>query len=531
MDEHDHNEKPSTATNQDRGPEAPAAAGLPSPPAGDQASRSLADALRVSFRVLTLIMVLVAGAFVISGFARIRPYQRGVERIFGRIIGEADEGLAYNWPFPVGSIETVSTGSREITIDDFWFNEKPEEQTVSLDRRRAPRGGLRPGWDGALLTGDRNLIHMKLTCFYEVEDATKYLTVVRDDEEMIRSVVCSAAIRAAARETADGLIRSGRIAEFTQEVQRLAQEGLEKLDSGMVITRIQSGQATWPLRARAAYNGYAQAVADKRKAVQDALGQAQDLLRNAAGRASDRLVGTLAQVRAGLVQSALERERLLRERDEARAAAEQADQPQEKLALAARATALQARCDELGETLIGQYMLARERQMVHEAAAGAAEAAARGAGDAAARRLLAERARHEAAAVEQHARSERTLAEIDAVLVKGATTGEASRIVSRGSAYREAVKERVRGWANEFEKLLPECRTPEATAFFFERKWADLLDALLESQLVEKHVLPARSGQKLILRISADPGIRKRIRLEEARAPDQDAAGRTGQQP
>jgi len=200
----------------------------------DQAAASLAGALHASFRLLTVIMVLVGVAFLLTGFKSIQPNQKGVKKLFGRIIGTSGEGLAYVWPFPVGEIEVVKTQALNLKIDDFWMFEKPEDVGKPLNARQTDSEGLRPGMDGAALTGDQNLLHFRLTCNYFIDNPVHYVSNAGDAEELLRAVICQATIHAAAHRTGDGLIREPAEA-FQEEIQRLAQEKLDAITCGITI--------------------------------------------------------------------------------------------------------------------------------------------------------------------------------------------------------------------------------------------------------------------------------------------------------
>ena len=214
----------------------------------DPAGQSLADALRLSFRLLTIIMILVVIAFMLTGVKPIQPYQMGIKTLFGSIVSVAEEGLAYTWPFPVGDILLVDTKERVLTMDDFWMHETPTDKTKDLLDRNPGGEGLRPGWDGALVTGDRNLLHMKLTCTYRVEDPVAFRSNVENVEQLVRTMLCNAVIHAGSRRTADGLQRTER-SEFARDVTAAAQEMLDDLNSGLKINKVLLTNTTWPLRS------------------------------------------------------------------------------------------------------------------------------------------------------------------------------------------------------------------------------------------------------------------------------------------
>ena len=263
----------------------------------DPASRSLADALRVSFRLLSVIMVIVLVFYLLTGVKTIQNTQVGVKKVFGSFVGLAEPGLAYTWPFPIGSIEIVNTSEQKLDIDDFWMFETAAEKTQDLLSRSYFGGGLIPGRDGALLTGDRNLLHVGLTCRYVVRRVMDYATNVGNSAggtdataELIRSAVCKAAIRAAATHTADGLQRTERNA-FSSEVRRLAQQELDSLNSGIDIVSVLIYKSTWPIGALQAYLEAQNAISKAEKAKDAARAEAVQLLSKAAGANYRKLVG------------------------------------------------------------------------------------------------------------------------------------------------------------------------------------------------------------------------------------------------
>jgi len=266
----------------------------------DPAAESLANALRVSFRVLTVIMVFVVMAFLLTGFKSIEAQEIGVKRVFGKIVGTAEQGLAYTYPFPIGQIEIVNTSERSLMIDDFWMHETAADVGRELYERRAKSKGLRPGWDGALITGDRNLLHVRLTCQYAIqgaEGAVAYLQNVEDLDETVRSEVCKAAIRAGSGRTADGIKRFEKSA-FTRDILERAQRGLNALTKlegrefeAIRIRKISIEKDGWPLQAQRAYLDAQNAVSERDEVRNQALADARRILNEAAGANYEALVG------------------------------------------------------------------------------------------------------------------------------------------------------------------------------------------------------------------------------------------------
>lgn len=254
------------------------------PPHGtqtDPAMQSLADALRVSFRVLSALMALFVVLFLATGVGSISPQQRGLVKVFGRITRVAKEGFVYNWPFPIGEIEKVNIQERQVRIEDFWLFETGRDKLKDLASRSRTNTGLRPGWDGYLLTGDRNLVHIKFLCRYQVQDPIAVRTRVADLEPVLRDALCRAAVQAGALRTADAI--QVNPTGFLQDVKTIAQVQLDALlgakpgEPAVRINSVLSENKTWPLAAYTAYERAQKARTERETRINKALGEARNL--------------------------------------------------------------------------------------------------------------------------------------------------------------------------------------------------------------------------------------------------------------
>ncbi|MBS3733347.1 MAG: hypothetical protein KGY99_00275 [Phycisphaerae bacterium] len=447
----------------------PAEVRPPEPAEQDPAAQSLADALRVSFRLLTVVMAGVVVAFLLSGISCVDPTEVAVVRVFDSIEREVDEGLAYNWPRPVGSMESVSTSNRTLTVDTFWMHEEPRDKDRPLDERRPPRGGLRPGWDGYLLTGDRYILHVKLKVEYVVSDATDYQTAAVEPEDLLRSQVCNATVHEAGRRTATELQQGAgeSLAGFVSDIERETNERLTRLNAGMRIVRINlgSGNITWPLRALPAFKAVQSASSEKQRQIDSAEQDASSTLRSAAGENYRKLVGNLEYVIRG----------------------KGGDADGEAL-----------------PGLIDQYRAKREQAEALTAKADAARRAGDQGADAMARR-----------AAQLDAESDELLREIYAVLTAPTTGGEASSIIARARAEREEKLHEVRARAERFAKLLPKYRDPAVSWQVVQREWFQTRDRVMGYPLFE--TIRLTPGQKVIWRIGQDPTIAGQLELEQLR--------------
>ncbi len=419
----------------------------------DQAAQSMAHALRGSFRLLSAIMVFVLAAFVFSGVESIDPTERGLKKVFGRIVGTVEPGLAFTWPFPIGEIQTISTKEETARIDDFWFFISASEAMKDLlNRTPSTMEGLRAGLDGALLTGDRSLLHFMISCTYRVENVEKFTMHAADPAEMVRSVVCQEAIHAGGFRTALSLQTGGSTRmRFAEEVSKGAQQRLKALDSGIEILRVKILEVTWPLKALPTYKQATMAASNAKQLEDRAKGEAEKVLKAVAGMNYGRLVG----------QSWL--------RYDTTSDGENSLEPDAPIA---------------EENLIGQYELARDE---------------------------ADRARHagDAELAQRYIdRAERILSEIDEVLVSNKTGGEVSSIIAAAGTRSRQIRDMEKARERRFRILLEKYR--ETPKLLLSRQWDQTVREIMPR--TEKYFLSAEND---VLLIGRDPRFDKQAEKDK----------------
>jgi cell division septum initiation protein DivIVA len=334
------------------------------------------------------------------------------------------------------------------------MRETPADKTKPLLSRAVRPGGLFPEWEGALMTGDRNLLHVALSCIYRISDPQAYKGGIADSPgsrtqltQAIRSAVCYAAIQAAATRTVDGIKTDKE--SFLADVKTRAQQHLSAMLGdenaivpGVTITKMLMGNKTEPLRALKTYAAADRARMASEKLQSTAKAEAKSILNAAAGPGYRALVGDPLLI--GVQEPPREQAR-----DEAHSHTEDYD-------------------------LIGQYDDARQ--------AGNAD------------------------------KAEELLKHIGEVLASNLVSGQASRILSQARADKTDIIESAKSRYRRFAELLPEFeKNPE---FLMERHWAAAREEILESPLVEKIYLETSLTSKTTIRINRPPEHTRAIKRE-----------------
>src|SRR5476651_2194319 len=140
----------------------------------DAGSQALAEALRSSFAIVKIVMLLMVVAFFSSGFFQVGPQEKAVILRFGKPVGEGQKallnaGLHWSLPYPIDEVVKIPITEQQIISSTVgWYMTTPEAE---LSGEEMPAGAtLNPAIDGYVLTADRNIIHTRATLRYHIDD-------------------------------------------------------------------------------------------------------------------------------------------------------------------------------------------------------------------------------------------------------------------------------------------------------------------------------------------------------------------------
>ncbi|NOG54040.1 MAG: hypothetical protein HND57_06885 [Planctomycetes bacterium] len=321
----------------------------------DPANQSLADALKLSFRLLQLAMVVLIVFYIMTGWNTVEEQDNGLRLTFGRIQNTTplDRGLHLSWPYPVGEFIKVRIAPRTVELkeahtDDqgqpvireaFWLGLSREESSKPFEQvNRRLTQGLVPGEDGSVITSDSNLAHTRWQVTYIINDPMRLQATVLDSEggidPLVRRCVERGVVRACAGTGLDDVIQSRDL--LNARVKAFAQELLDKLDCGIVIQSANCTEARPPRQILESYEGVSQAWADAHKAIETATDEATRIMNRVAGRYHTQLAGLIRVYEAvydGVQPDESDLDRLATAYDEDRAAlAARLDTPERVLA-------------------------------------------------------------------------------------------------------------------------------------------------------------------------------------------------------
>lgn len=266
----------------------------PDAPGLDAAHQSLSDALRVSFRVLKVVMVGLMIAYVFSGIIIVQEGEMKVRYRFGEEIGTYGPGWHFGLPFPIEDSVVVPATTQTLRLDDsFWYDNPDDKKPEELANQQ-----LDPLKDSFLITGDTNVIHVQFGVNYridpdEVENYLRNVGTLDRANELVQTAAERAMIHYVASASVEDIVTRG---SFKPEViEAYTDKLLRDLKAGIEVQSIliKGNNQSMPNQVRDAYTNVTNAQADKARAIQEARRQSNQILGETAGGAHSDLLAMI----------------------------------------------------------------------------------------------------------------------------------------------------------------------------------------------------------------------------------------------
>jgi membrane protease subunit HflK len=303
----------------------------PGKPAGDEfdaAGKSLSEALRISFIILKIIMIVLVVVFLASGFRTVEPDEQALVLRFGKICGVGENrilgpGLKWVFPYPIDKIVKIPVAKKQnLPINSFWYYQQPDELLPPgpTTRIQVP-ATLNPVIDGycitrseeqsqtiAGLTGsDYHIVHCKWQLTYKIDDPERFFkntytddakpgqsyadVIAKSIKPLLERLFEDAVVTAMVNYTIDEAISSQD--RIPKHVKKLLQEKLDRIESGIAVVSVQLTDITWPRQVDNAFLASIKASQESQKTISEAKGYAENTLNETAGPIAAQLFETL----------------------------------------------------------------------------------------------------------------------------------------------------------------------------------------------------------------------------------------------
>ena len=207
---------------------------------------------------LGLVLVVILGLWMFTGFYQVEQGEEGVVLRFGKHVDTTSAGLRWHIPAPIESVEIVNI-----------------KEVRSVDHQ------------ALMLTGDENIVVIKLEVQYLVKDSGRFLFNVNQPERALKEASEAAMREVVGRSLMDTVLTSGRAA-IVEDVRMLTQQMMDDYRTGLDVLTVNLEDAQAPEEVQDAFADAIKAREDKDRFVKQAEAYANTVLPKAKGR-SERL--------------------------------------------------------------------------------------------------------------------------------------------------------------------------------------------------------------------------------------------------
>lgn len=285
----------------------------------DSGSKALAEALRLSFIILKLIMIVLVILFFASGIFTVEKNEKALVLRFGKVLSDEtgkkllEPGLHWAFPYPIDEIVKIPvSGTQKLGIDSFWYFDpsggkgrvpdtlNPIQDSYCLTRNDSVEG---------MQSNDYNLVHCKWQLNYTIEDdpfaffkninvrqvkpGEVYSDVIAESVNPLLQCVCeNTIISTLVKYSIDEATTTAK-SKIASDVKKIVQKKLDSLGTGISVKDMQILVITWPRQVNEAFQASIKASQTRKKIETDAWGYYEKTLNEAAGQYAEEIYAGL----------------------------------------------------------------------------------------------------------------------------------------------------------------------------------------------------------------------------------------------
>ncbi|MBC2770277.1 FtsH protease activity modulator HflK [Pusillimonas minor] len=232
-------------------------------------------------------LVVLVGLWLASGFVVVQEGQVAVVTKFGKYVKTLNPGLQWHLPYPIEDHQTVNIS---------------QLRTFEVGFRGSARNKVLA--ESLMLTTDENIVDVQYVVQYRLmpNGAPDYLFKTSDPDESVRQAAETAMRDVVGRQPMDSVLYSART-QIAADVQRLAQEILDRYQTGIQVSTVAIQNVQPPEQVQAAFDDAVKAGQDRERQINEGNAYASRVLPEAQGQAA-RLVQEAEGYRVSVVSRA-----------------------------------------------------------------------------------------------------------------------------------------------------------------------------------------------------------------------------------
>ncbi|CAG9181130.1 Modulator of FtsH protease HflK [Cupriavidus laharis] len=221
---------------------------------------------------LGVVIAAVVGIWLASGFFMVQEGQTAVILQFGKFKYSTGPGINWRLPWPIQSAEVVNLSA---------------VRSVEVGRSTSIKDSNLK--DSSMLTQDENIIDVRFTVQYDIQDASEFLffnkTDRGGDEELVTQAAETSVREIVGRNKMDAVLYENR-EQIAQGLAKSIQSILSAYKTGIRIISVNVQSVQPPEQVQAAFDDVNKASQDRERAISEGQAYANDVIPRAKGTAA-----------------------------------------------------------------------------------------------------------------------------------------------------------------------------------------------------------------------------------------------------
>jgi membrane protease subunit HflK len=225
-------------------------------------------------------MLSILIVYFLTGTYTVKQNEIAIVKRFGKIISSnVKPGISYSLPWPIDKVKKIKIKKMQsMFLDDFI--ERPDKNS------RAAQFIKNTGLKSYVITGDNNVVNIKLILKYLITNPVNYENKFRNAKDLINTISNNIIIKYISSEGINNILINKR-SEMRLLLKQKIQKELNKLNIGIQITFLELKEVNPPSLILHYFNDVINANIDRDKSIRAAEGYKTNILTKARIKAKE----------------------------------------------------------------------------------------------------------------------------------------------------------------------------------------------------------------------------------------------------
>ncbi|MCI0744849.1 MAG: protease modulator HflK [Verrucomicrobia subdivision 3 bacterium] len=258
----------------------------------DVGSQALSEALKSSFAIVKIVLIIMVLVFLGSGFFIVGTQEKAIILRLGKPVGKDEKALLgpgahWAFPYPIDEVVRIPVGQvQTIRTAVGWYQTSAAMEAAGTPP--LPQESLNPAVDGYALTGDGNIMHVRGTLRYRIaEPGLQFAFNFANASNTVLNAFNNALIYASASYRVDDALTRD-VSGFRERVRTRLEATIARDKLGILVDQVGVDRAP-PVKLAPVFVAVSEAEAKRGKELDEARSYASEIVNRAKGEAAIRV--------------------------------------------------------------------------------------------------------------------------------------------------------------------------------------------------------------------------------------------------